>query len=186
LLARLLRLDHDFWVVLGTLSVLRSNALATGRTTLEALAGTVAGFAVGALVTGVAGAPSVVLWVALPMVGDLINVIAEMGYRAEGCSAGVTALQAQMQVLLATFLRLADRLGGALRPTEPQERVSDAVLHAAALACLQRWRDDPAGGRAAIAVVVAGEWIAQLGVLAADLEEPLTVAVEAARVPWWR
>jgi hypothetical protein len=34
--------------------------------------------------------------------------------------------------------------------------------------------------------MVAGEWIAQLGVLAAGLEEPVAAAVEAARVPWWR
>jgi uncharacterized membrane protein YccC len=120
------------------------------------------------------------------MMGDLINVIAEMGYRADGCRAGVTALQSQMQVLLASFRRLADRLGDGPGPTEPQERVSDAVLRAAALTCLQRWGEDLMGGRAAIAVVVAGEWIAQLGALAADLEEPVATAVEAARVPWWR
>jgi hypothetical protein len=120
------------------------------------------------------------------MVGDLVNVIAEMGYRAAGCSAGITALQAQMQVLLAAFLRLADRLSGATGPAEPQVRVSDDVLHETALTCLQRWRDDPAGGRTAIAVVVATEWIGQLGALAVDLEEPVAAAVEAARVPWWR
>src|SRR5207248_7068469 len=67
LLARLLRLDHAFWVVLGTLSVLRSNALATGRTTLEALVGTVIGFAAGALFTVLVGATSPVLWAALPV-----------------------------------------------------------------------------------------------------------------------
>ena len=33
---------------------------------------------------------------------------------------------------------------------------------------------------------VTREWIEQLGVLAADLEEPVAAAVEAARVPWWR
>jgi hypothetical protein len=64
--------------------------------------------------------------------------------------------------------------------------VSDDVLHEAALTCVRRWRDDPAGGRAAIAVVVAAEWIGQLGALAADLEEPVAAALQAARVPWWR
>src|SRR5205823_3729131 len=59
------------------------------------------------------------------MVGDLVNVVAEMGYRAGGCSAGATALQDQMQVLLDAFRRLADRLGGAPSPAEPRERVSD-------------------------------------------------------------
>jgi hypothetical protein len=40
--------QHGFWVVLGTLSVLRSNAVATGSTVLRALLGTAAGFVVGA------------------------------------------------------------------------------------------------------------------------------------------
>jgi hypothetical protein len=39
LIARLLQLEHAFWVVLGTLSALRSNALATGQTTVQAIAG---------------------------------------------------------------------------------------------------------------------------------------------------
>ena len=90
-----------------------------------------------------------------------------------------------MQVLLDTFWQLTDRLGGAPSPAAPQERVSDDVLHQAALTCLQHWRDDPAGGRAASAVV-AGEWIQLLGALTADLAEPVAAAVEAARVPWWR
>ena len=34
LLTRITRVEHSFWVVLGTLSVLRSNALGTGRTAL--------------------------------------------------------------------------------------------------------------------------------------------------------
>jgi uncharacterized membrane protein YccC len=54
-------------VVLGTLSVLRSNAFGTGRTTVEALAGTVVGFAAGALFTIVAGTASPVLWGSLPV-----------------------------------------------------------------------------------------------------------------------
>ena len=43
LLARLTGVQHSFWVVLGALSVLRSNALSTGQDALRALAGTVAG-----------------------------------------------------------------------------------------------------------------------------------------------
>ena len=42
---------HDrqgFWIVLGTLSVLRSNALGTGSSILSALAGTAVGIFVGA------------------------------------------------------------------------------------------------------------------------------------------
>ena len=41
-------LQHGFWVVLGTLSVLRSNALGTGRSIVSALAGTAVGIVLGA------------------------------------------------------------------------------------------------------------------------------------------
>ena len=40
--------QHSFWVVLGTLSVLRSNALSTGQNVVRGLVGTAAGFVVGA------------------------------------------------------------------------------------------------------------------------------------------
>ena len=59
--------EHGFWVVLGTLSVLRSNALGTGATALRAIGGTAVGFVVGAAVMiGVGGHP-VALWVLLPL-----------------------------------------------------------------------------------------------------------------------
>lgn len=67
LLARLLGLDHAFWTVLGTLSVLRSNALATGRTTLQALAGTLVGFLLGAPLMMLIGPHVPALWIALPI-----------------------------------------------------------------------------------------------------------------------
>jgi uncharacterized membrane protein YccC len=46
--ARLVPLQHAFWAVLGTLSVLRTSSAATGSTAVRALTGTVIGFAVGA------------------------------------------------------------------------------------------------------------------------------------------
>jgi uncharacterized membrane protein YccC len=67
LVARLFGLDRAFWVVLGTMSVLRSNALATGRTTVQALAGTLLGFAVGGLFTVFFAHDPAVLWAALPV-----------------------------------------------------------------------------------------------------------------------
>ena len=59
--------QHGFWVVLGTLSVLRTNAASTGSTALRALAGTVAGFAVGAALVLTIGTGATALWVALPI-----------------------------------------------------------------------------------------------------------------------
>ena len=59
--------SHGFWVVLGTMSVLRSNALGTGATALRAVGGTALGFVVGsALMIGIAD-HSVLLWVVLPL-----------------------------------------------------------------------------------------------------------------------
>jgi uncharacterized membrane protein YccC len=43
LVAQKTGLQHSFWVVLGTLSVLRSNALSTGSSIVSALGGTAAG-----------------------------------------------------------------------------------------------------------------------------------------------
>ncbi len=58
--------QHAFWVVLGTLSVLRSNALATGQNILRGLLGTAAGFVVGAVLLEAIGTHTTVLWLLLP------------------------------------------------------------------------------------------------------------------------
>jgi uncharacterized membrane protein YccC len=65
--ADLLDVQHGFWVVLGTLSVLRTNAAATGATVMRALAGTVVGFAVGAALMLAIGTGYSALWIALPI-----------------------------------------------------------------------------------------------------------------------
>jgi hypothetical protein len=59
--------QHGFWVVLGTLSVLRTNAASTESTALRALGGTVVGFAVGALLLLGIGTSTPALWAALPV-----------------------------------------------------------------------------------------------------------------------
>ena len=60
-------LQHAFWVVLGTLSVLRSNALATGSSIVSALAGTAVGILVGAVLVIAIGTHETVLWAVLPV-----------------------------------------------------------------------------------------------------------------------
>jgi uncharacterized membrane protein YccC len=67
LVADLSGVQHGFWVVLGTLSVLRSNAASTESTALRALGGTVIGFAAGALLLLGIGTSTPALWVALPI-----------------------------------------------------------------------------------------------------------------------
>ncbi len=67
LVAHLSDVQHGFWVVLGTLSVLRTNAAATGSTVARALAGTVVGFAIGAALMLAIGTTPMALWIALPI-----------------------------------------------------------------------------------------------------------------------
>jgi uncharacterized membrane protein YccC len=67
LVADLSGVQHGFWVVLGTLSVLRTNAASTESTALRALGGTVIGFVVGGLLLLGIGTSAPALWAALPI-----------------------------------------------------------------------------------------------------------------------
>ncbi|MFY9783849.1 MAG: FUSC family protein [Acidimicrobiales bacterium] len=60
--------QHAFWVILGALSVLRSNAINTGANALRALLGTAIGFILGAALLVVIGTNDTVLWFLLPAV----------------------------------------------------------------------------------------------------------------------
>jgi uncharacterized membrane protein YccC len=64
--ADLSSVQHGFWVVLGTLSVLRTNAAATGATALRALLGTAIGFVIGGALLVAIGSSTTALWVTLP------------------------------------------------------------------------------------------------------------------------
>jgi Fusaric acid resistance protein-like len=65
--ADLTAVQHGFWVVLGTLSVLRANAASTGATAMRAIVGTVAGFAIGSVLVLAIGSGTTALWVVLPI-----------------------------------------------------------------------------------------------------------------------
>jgi 4-hydroxybenzoate polyprenyltransferase len=66
LVARLTGVEHSFWVVLGALAVLRSNALNTGQTAIHGLIGTFVGIVVVGALVAVIGTNPVVSWVLLP------------------------------------------------------------------------------------------------------------------------
>jgi uncharacterized membrane protein YccC len=66
LVADLSSVQHGFWVVLGTLAVLRSNALSTGQNVARGLVGTAVGFALGGLIVTLVGTDTTLLWVLLP------------------------------------------------------------------------------------------------------------------------
>jgi uncharacterized membrane protein YccC len=66
LVAELSGVQHSFWVVFGTLAVLRSNALNTGQNALRALLGTVTGFIIGGALVIAIGTNTTVFWLLLP------------------------------------------------------------------------------------------------------------------------
>ncbi len=66
-IADLSGVQHGFWVVLGTLSVLRTNAASTGATALRALTGTAIGFVVGGALLVAIGSSTTALWAVLPI-----------------------------------------------------------------------------------------------------------------------
>jgi len=96
-------LQHSFWVVLGTLSVLRSNALTTGWSILSALAGTAVGILVGAVLVIAIGTHELVLWVVLP----LAVLLASYAPRAISFAAG----QAGFTVVLFILFNLIQPTG---------------------------------------------------------------------------
>ena len=66
LLIQVVRIDHAFWVVFGTIAILRSSALSTGQDAVRALAGTAIGLAVGGTLTLLLGTDTTAYWIALP------------------------------------------------------------------------------------------------------------------------
>ncbi len=96
-------LQHAFWVVLGTLSVLRSNALGTGWSILSALAGTAVGLVVGALLVIGIGTHQAVLWAVLPVA----ILLAAYAPRAISFAAG----QAGFTVVLFILFNLIQPVG---------------------------------------------------------------------------
>jgi len=96
-------LQHSFWVVLGTLSVLRSNALGTGWSILSALAGTAVGIVVGALLVIGIGTHEAVLWAVLPVA----ILLAAYAPRAISFAAG----QAGFTVVLFVLFNIIQPVG---------------------------------------------------------------------------
>jgi hypothetical protein len=100
-------LQHGFWVVLGTLSVLRSNALSTGWSIVTALAGTAAGIVLGAaLVIGI-GTHQSVLWIVLP----LAVLLASYAPRAISFAAGQAGFTVTLFILFNIIQPVGWRVG---------------------------------------------------------------------------
>jgi uncharacterized membrane protein YccC len=106
LAARLTGVQHSFWVVLGALSVLRSNALNTGQDAVRAMAGTVAGFIVGAALLAGVGTNTTLLWFLLPPAVFLAGVAPAVISFAGGQAAFTLTLVILFNILQPTGWRV--------------------------------------------------------------------------------
>jgi len=143
LAARILGLSHAFWVVLGTLQVLRSTALGTGRTTVQALIGNVIGVVIGGLFAILAGNHPLVMWAALPV------AIFIAAYAAT--AVGFAASQAAFTINLIVIFNLISPAGWQVGLV----RIEDLAVGAAisVVVGLLLW---PRGARRELARSVAG------------------------------
>ncbi len=103
LIAQLLGVQDAFWVVLGTLSVLRSNALGTGWSIVSALGGTAVGILIGTALVIPLGTHQPLLWAALP----LAVLLASYAPRAISFAAG----QAGFTVVLIVLFNIIRPVG---------------------------------------------------------------------------
>jgi uncharacterized membrane protein YccC len=97
-------LQHSFWVILGALSVLRSNVFSTGQSAFRSLLGTTVGFVVGAALLALVGTNVTVLWFLLP----LALLVAGFAPTALSFAAG----QAGFTLTLVILLTFSNPLAG--------------------------------------------------------------------------
>lgn len=95
LLADVTGVQRSFWVLLGTLSVLRSNALNTGQNAARAIMGTVLGSVIDAALLQVIGHHCNVLWFLLPVA----ILIAGIAPAAVSFAAGQAAFTVTLVIL---------------------------------------------------------------------------------------
>jgi len=95
LIADLTGVQHSFWVVFGTLAVLRSNALSTGQNALRGLLGTVAGIIIGGGLVVAVGTNTTVAWLLLPIAVALVG----LAPAAFSFAAGQAAFTATLLIL---------------------------------------------------------------------------------------
>jgi hypothetical protein len=111
--------EHGFWVVLGAMSVLRSSALTTGTRVLRAVAGTAAGFVLGAVVIELLGMDPVVLWMLLPIVAFGSAYVPEVYSFVAGQAAFTMMVLINFNLIVPTgwkvgLIRVEDVVVGAL------------------------------------------------------------------------
>ena len=153
--------SHGFWVVLGTLSVLRSNALGTGATALRAVGGTAVGFVIGSgIMIGVSD-HTVLLWVLLPVAVLISGVAPSMISFAAG--------QAGFTLVVIILFNIIEPTGWKVGLT----RIEDVAIGCAVsvVVGLLFW---PRGATAAFGRALSAAFVANSGYLA-DAVDHLTM-----------
>jgi len=107
LTGHLLDVQHAFWVVLGALSVLRSSALSTGASIVQALLGTSAGLVIGAPILILLGTDDVALWCVLPFAA----MLSAYAPRAISFAAGQTGFTVTIFIVFALIERTGWDIG---------------------------------------------------------------------------
>ncbi len=153
--------EHGFWVVLGTLSVLRSNALGTGATALRAVGGTTVGFVVGSAIMIGVGGHLVLLWVLLPLAVLISGVAPSMISFAAG--------QAGFTLVVVILFNIIDPTGWTVGLT----RIEDVAIGCGVsiVVGLLFW---PRGATAALGRAMANAFVTSSGYLA-DTVNRLTI-----------
>jgi uncharacterized membrane protein YccC len=165
--------EHGFWVVLGTLSVLRSNAVGTGATALRAIGGTAVGVVLGsAVMVGVAN-HTILLWVLLPLAVLLSGVVPSMVSFAAG--------QAGFTLVVVILFNIIDPLGWKVGLT----RIEDVAIGCAVsiVVGLLFW---PRGATAALGHALSDAFVTSSGYLSDAVERLTTTSYDVDTGPGLR
>ncbi len=155
--------EHGFWVVLGTLSVLRSNALTTGSTALRAVGGTAVGFVVGSAIMIGVGGHSAALWVILPIAVLVSGVAPSMISFAAG--------QAGFTIVVVILFNIIEPSGWKVGLTRIEDVVIGSVV--SVVVGLLFW---PRGATAALGRALSDAFIESSGYLADAVDRLTTPA----------
>ena len=167
--ARFLAVPYAFWVVLGTLSALRGNVSATGRSALQALGGTAVGVLIAVPFVGATSGEPWLLWIVLPLLVFL---------------AAYTPVAVHFVVGQAAFSVLVVVLFNILAPTDWQiglVRFEDAALGVvvSGFVGLLLW---PRGARGQLRSAIAALYEANASALSTSFRRMLTSHAEAGDV----
>jgi hypothetical protein len=153
--------QHGFWVVLGTLSVLRSNAMDTGATALRAVSGTAIGVILGSLITVGLADHTVLLWVLLPVAVLVAGIAPSMISFAAG--------QAAFTLVVIILFNIIEPVGWRVGLT----RIEDVAI-GCGISVVVGFLFWPRGATAALGRALSGAFVASSAYLA-DAVDRLTM-----------